>query len=131
MKTILGIVLFLTTLSTYTQEVNNILYPSIGFEHPQHLDIYVSVVKCNNLPTILITTFNESSEGENIEIGFKIKIVDTNGESEIFSIPKRIYKFGKMEIESCNDSVNPKRSILDWERDNSTKKITVIFDYED
>jgi len=129
MTRLLFILAFLNATVGLSQD--RIIYPAVGFEHPLHLDVYVSVVECNNLPTILVTTFNESPISENLEVGFKISIADANGQSEVFYYPKRIYEFGKMEIECCDNSVNPNRSILDWNSDNSTKQINLIFDYED
>ena len=129
MKRLLLIITFLNATLVLSQD--RVIYPAVGFEHPSHLDVYVSVVECNNLPTILVTTFNESPIREHLEVSFKINIIDANGQSEIFYYPKRIYEFGKMEIESCDNAVNPNRSILDWNNDNSNKQINLIFDYED
>jgi len=131
MKKILGIVLFLTTLSTYSQEVNNIIYPSIGFEHPQHLDVYVSVVNCDGLPSLLITTFNENPNRKDITTSFKITIKDNkNGSFEDFYFPKKTYKFGKMKIFNCENLSYMAKSTLDWTSNNSTKEIILSFDYE-
>lgn len=130
MKKILGIVLFLITLSTYTQEVNNILYPPIGFEHPMHFDVTVKVVNCNGTPSVLVTTFNENREGKDLEISFQITINDINGRSEVFNFPKKTYQFGKMFISKCSNLTYNAVSTLDWTTDNTTKSITIKFDYE-
>lgn len=127
---LLNLLFFLITFLGFSQD--RILYPAVGFEHPLHLDVYVSVVECNGSSTVLITTFNESPSGDDIRTNFKIIIEDSNGQSETFYFPTRTYEFGKMEIGSCENAIsNDNSSYLNWNRENSTKEITLIFDYED
>ena len=109
---------------------NEILYPPIGFEHPLHFDVTVKVVNCNGTPRVLVTTFNENHDGKDLEISFQITINDSNGQSEVFNFPKKTYEFGKMLISDCSNVSYNASSILDWTRNNTTKSISIKFDYE-
>jgi hypothetical protein len=109
---------------------NEILYPPIGFEHPLHFDVTVKVVNCDGTPSLLVTTFNENREGKDLEISFQITINDINGRSEVFNFPKKTYQFGKMFISTCSNLTYNAVSTLDWTTDNTTKSITIKFDYE-
>jgi hypothetical protein len=109
---------------------NEIIYPAIGFEHPLHFDVSVGVVSCNGIPSIMVTTFNESRQRKDIVTSFQITISDENGISEVFSFPKKTYNFGQMLTSNCMNLTYKAASILDWTSDNSTKTIKLIFDYE-
>lgn len=132
MKQIISFFLIILSISIYSQDTsqNEILYPSVGFEHPLHLDVYVKVVNCNGTPSVLVTTFNENPNRKDIETSFQITISDSNGKTEVFNFPRKTYQFGKMLIASCSNVSYNASSILDWTRDNSTKTIKLKFDYE-
>jgi len=133
MKQIISFFLIIFSISIYSQDTSQneeILYPPIGFEHPMHFDVTVKVVNCDGTPSLLVTTFNENREGKDLEISFQITINDINGRSEVFNFPKKTYQFGKMFISKCSNLTYNAVSTLDWTTDNTTKSITIKFNYE-
>ena len=133
MKQIISFFLIMFSISIYSQYTSQneeILYPPIGFEHPMHFDVTVKVVNCDGTPSLLVTTFNENREGKDLEISFQITINDINGRSEVFNFPKKTYQFGKMFISKCSNLTYNAVSTLDWTTDNTTKSITIKFNYE-
>lgn len=115
--------------ATFSQN-DDIIYPAISFEHPLHLDVFVSVVNCDGIPSLRIGTFNESRARKDIVTSFQITISDENGKSEVFNFPNKNYKFGEMLISNCSNLTQKLVSTLNWRTDNSTKKIKLKFDYE-